>query len=118
MTASSCYHFSYYLAPHPEADTISKPQFPELYNLICITNWRLTRTVKSLLANLSHQTAEPLGISVDLATELARRLETKEELVIFDAAGKSVNAVESEEAVVGFFAVDPKRGEKISFTAP
>ena len=38
--------------------------------------------------------------------------------MIFDAARKSVNAVESEEADVGFFAVDPKRGEKISFTAP
>ena len=71
-----------------------------------------------LLANRSNQTEEPFGISVDLATELARRLEVELELVVFDAAGKSVNAVESEEADVGFFAVDPKRGEKINFTAP
>ena len=31
--------------------------------------------------------------------------------MVFDAAGKSVNAVESEESDVGFFAIDPKRGE-------
>ena len=71
-----------------------------------------------LLANRSTETDQPLGISVDIATELARRLGAELELVVFDAAGKSVNAVESEEADIGFFAVDPKRGEKINFTAP
>lgn len=71
-----------------------------------------------LLANRSTETDQPSGISVDIATELARRLEAELELVVFDAAGKSVNAVESEKADIGFFAVDPKRGEKINFTAP
>lgn len=47
------------------------------------------------LATRSHQTTEPLGILVDVATKLAKRLETELELVVFDAAGKSVNAVES-----------------------
>ena len=71
-----------------------------------------------LMANRSTETDQPLGISVDIATELATRLGAELELVVFDAAGRSVNAVESEEADVGFFAVDPKRGEKITFTAP
>ena len=71
-----------------------------------------------LLANRSTETDQPSGISVDIATELARRLGAELELVVFDAAGKSVNAVESEEADIGFFAVDPERGEKINFTAP
>ena len=71
-----------------------------------------------LLANRSSETDQPFGISIDLATELARRLEVELDLVVFDAAGKSVSAVESEEADVGFFAIDPKRGEKINFTAP
>ena len=70
------------------------------------------------MANRSTETDQPLGISVDIATELATRLGAELELVVFDAAGRSVNAVESEEADVGFFAVDPKRGEKITFTAP
>lgn len=71
-----------------------------------------------LLANRSTETDQPFGISIDLATELARHLEVELDLVVFDAAGKSVNAVESEEADIGFFAIDPKRGEKINFTAP
>lgn len=40
------------------------------------------------------------------------------ELVVFDAAGKSVEAVTAEQADIGFFAVDPLRGQGIRFTAP
>jgi polar amino acid transport system substrate-binding protein len=40
------------------------------------------------------------------------------ELVVFDAAGKSVQAVTDEQADIGFFAIDPLRGAGISFTAP
>jgi len=40
------------------------------------------------------------------------------ELVVFDAAGKSVEAVRREQADIGFFAIDPLRGEGIAFTAP
>ncbi len=71
-----------------------------------------------LLANRSTETDQPFEISIDLATELAKQLEVELDLVVFDVAGKSVNAVESEEADIGFFAVDPKRGEKINLTAP
>ncbi len=38
--------------------------------------------------------------------------------MIFDTAGKSVQAVSEERADFGFFAIDPLRGEKIAFTAP
>jgi polar amino acid transport system substrate-binding protein len=58
------------------------------------------------------------GVSVDLAQALADRLGVKLELVVVDAAGKSVEVVSSEKADIGFFAVDPKRGATISFTAP
>lgn len=58
------------------------------------------------------------GVSVDLARGFAERLGVAIELVIVDAAGKSVEAVESEQADIGFFAVDPKRGVHIAFTAP
>lgn len=40
------------------------------------------------------------------------------ELVVFDAAGKSVDAVTAGQADIGFFAVDPVRGAGIAFTAP
>lgn len=57
------------------------------------------------------------GVSVDLAAEFAKRLGVPLELVIFDTAAKSVEAVSNEQADIGFFAIDPKRGEKIAFTA-
>jgi polar amino acid transport system substrate-binding protein len=60
----------------------------------------------------------PFGISVELAHELGKHLGVEVELVVFDAAGKSVEAVTNEQADVGFFAVDPLRGQGISFTAP
>jgi polar amino acid transport system substrate-binding protein len=71
-----------------------------------------------ILANADPQTAVPFGVSVDLAHEFARRLGADIELVVFDAAGKSVEAVTNEQADIGFFAVDPLRGAGIAFTAP
>lgn len=58
------------------------------------------------------------GVSVDLARGFAERLGVPLELVVFDTAGKSVDAVTQEQADIGFFAIDPKRGEGIHFTAP
>lgn len=58
------------------------------------------------------------GVSVDLARALGQRLGVPVDLVVFDAAGKSVEAVKSGQADIGFFAIDPLRGEGIRFTAP
>jgi polar amino acid transport system substrate-binding protein len=71
-----------------------------------------------ILANRDVATGRPFGISVDLANELARRLELPLELVVLESAGKSVEAVATGLADFGFFAVDPKRGEEIAFTEP
>ena len=60
----------------------------------------------------------PVGVSVDLATELAKRLGVPLSLVVFDAAGKSVEAVTQDKADFGFFAIDPVRGQGIAFTGP
>jgi len=58
------------------------------------------------------------GVSVDLATRFAALLGAPLELVVVDAAGKSVDVVLAEQADIGFFAIDPLRGEHIAFTAP
>jgi polar amino acid transport system substrate-binding protein len=58
------------------------------------------------------------GVSVDLAREFARLLDVELELVVVDAAGKSVDVVASEQADIGFFAIDPVRGADITFSAP
>ncbi|MBG9388575.1 ABC transporter substrate-binding protein [Caenimonas aquaedulcis] len=71
-----------------------------------------------ILASQAPGAAQPHGVSVDLAGEFAKRLGLPLELVVFDAAGKSVAAVAEERADFGFFAVDPARGESIAFTAP
>jgi len=71
-----------------------------------------------ILANKNPSTGEPFGVSIDLAHAFAKRLGVGIELVVFDAAGKSVEAVKGEQADIGFFAIDPLRGEGISFTAP
>jgi polar amino acid transport system substrate-binding protein len=59
-----------------------------------------------------------IGVSVDMAHALALRLGLELELVVFNAAAKSVDAVVAEDADFGFFAIDPIRGEHIDFTAP
>jgi polar amino acid transport system substrate-binding protein len=61
---------------------------------------------------------KPFGVSIDLAREFAARLGVAVELVVFDNAAKSVEAVTLEQADFGFFAVDPVRGAGIAFTAP
>jgi len=71
-----------------------------------------------ILANINTVTGKPFGVSIDLAMELARRLAVDLELITFDTAGKSVQAVTDEKADVGFFAIDPARGASIAFTAP
>jgi len=71
-----------------------------------------------ILANRNASTGEVFGVSVDLARELAQRLGLPLELVVFDAAGKSVEAVTAEQADFGFFAIDPLRGQGIHFTDP
>ena len=58
------------------------------------------------------------GVSVDLARGFAERLGVALELLVFDTAAKSVEAVTEERADVGFFAIDPQRGAEIAFTPP
>ncbi len=71
-----------------------------------------------ILANRDPATGEVRGVSVDLAREFARRLDVEIQLVVLDTAGKSVETVKNEKADIGFFAIDPLRGEGILFTAP
>jgi polar amino acid transport system substrate-binding protein len=61
---------------------------------------------------------EALGITVDLARELARRLGVPVELITFDAAGKVFEALKRGVWDVAFLAVEPVRAAEIDFTAP
>jgi polar amino acid transport system substrate-binding protein len=61
---------------------------------------------------------EALGITVDLARELAKRLGVPVELVIFDAAGKAFEALKAGKTDIGFLAIEPVRAADVDFTAP
>ncbi|MDB5827910.1 MAG: extracellular solute-binding protein family 3 [Variovorax sp.] len=70
-----------------------------------------------ILANKDADGA-PVGVSIDLAHAFARRLGVDIELVVFDKAAASVDAVRNERADIGFFAIDPARSEGLRFTEP
>lgn len=61
---------------------------------------------------------EPGGVSVALARRLADRLALPVELVLFETAGRSVQAVADGEADIGFFALDPQRAAQLRFAPP
>lgn len=71
-----------------------------------------------LLARRNDPDKQPYGVSIDMAEAFAERLGIGIEFVVFDSASQSVDAVANDEADIGFFAIDPKRGESIGFTAP
>ncbi len=60
----------------------------------------------------------PRGVSVEIARELARRLDVPNELVCFEAARESVGAMQAGAADICFLAVEPEREATVAFTAP
>jgi polar amino acid transport system substrate-binding protein len=71
-----------------------------------------------VLASRGAGGGEPTGVSVDLARELAKRLGVPVELVVFDAAGKVVDAGLSNVWDIAFVAIDPKRSQDIAQSPP
>jgi polar amino acid transport system substrate-binding protein len=60
----------------------------------------------------------PGGVTVDLARALGERLGVRVELLCFDAARKSYEAMAQGRADVCFLAIDPAREADVAFTAP
>ena len=71
-----------------------------------------------VLARRDAATGAVTGVSVDLARALADEIAVPLELVVVDGAARSVEAVKSGQADIGFFAIDPMRADGIRFTAP
>lgn len=61
---------------------------------------------------------KPVGISVDLAHDLARHLGLDLQFIEFDRAVDVSSSAEAEIWDVCFLAVDPERAKTIAFTAP
>jgi polar amino acid transport system substrate-binding protein len=60
----------------------------------------------------------PSGVTVDLAYAVGERLGVPVELVCFDAARRSFEAMATGAADLCFLAVDPARATEVAFTAP
>jgi polar amino acid transport system substrate-binding protein len=71
-----------------------------------------------ILAQRDQATGTLRGVTVDLSTELARRLGVPLQLVPYDAAGKMTDALKDGAWDIAFLAVDPARASEITFTAP
>ena len=60
----------------------------------------------------------PVGVTVDLAREVATRLGVPAELLCFGAARESFEAAATRRAGIAFLAIEPARAAEIDFTAP
>jgi polar amino acid transport system substrate-binding protein len=68
---------------------------------------------------LAHGTPDaPGGVTVDLAREVAARLDVPVEFRCFDAARQSFEALTSDAADLCFLAIEPARAASVAFTAP
>ncbi len=61
---------------------------------------------------------EPSGISADLSRKFAAQLGLGIEWRVFKKADESVQCVRADQADIGFFAIDPVRGEGLHFSPP
>jgi polar amino acid transport system substrate-binding protein len=62
--------------------------------------------------------AAPCGVTVDIANELGARLHVPVQLLCFDAARESFEAMKEGRADICFLAIDPARADTVAFTAP
>ncbi|MGI9536221.1 MAG: transporter substrate-binding domain-containing protein [Desulfocapsaceae bacterium] len=72
----------------------------------------------SVLAQKDPVSGEPGGVSVDLAKELATRLSLNVKFYTFEAARSVVEAIKEGRCELAFLAIDPLRGEHLSYTEP
>jgi polar amino acid transport system substrate-binding protein len=93
---------------------------PEIIKTFC-PNGHLRASINignPILAGKDPKTGLPFGVSIDLANHFAKTLGVDIELVVFASARESVEALSNQQADIGFFAIDPLRGQDVLFTAP
>ena len=72
----------------------------------------------AVLAGMAPGATQPHGVSVDIASELARRLGVPVSFVVCSTAAKAVEAVQQGICDITFLAVDPARAVDIDYAAP
>lgn len=71
-----------------------------------------------VLAGTDPTTQKPKGVTIDIANEIGRRSGLPIELFPFQTAGNTVDAIKTGNIDLVFVAIDPVRGQDISYTPP
>ena len=71
-----------------------------------------------VLADLDKNSLKPKGVSVDIANKIADQSNLDIELIPFQSAGATVDAIQSGNIDLIFVAIDPVRGANIAYTPP
>jgi len=71
-----------------------------------------------VLAGTDASTQKPKGVTIDIANEIGRRTGLLIQLIPFQSAGATVDAIKTGNIDLVFVAIDPVRGEDISYTPP
>ena len=71
-----------------------------------------------VLAGTDAITQKPSGVTIDIANEIGRRTGLLVQLIPFKSAGATVDAIKTGNIDLVFVAIDPVRGEDISYTPP
>lgn len=71
-----------------------------------------------VLAGLDTATQKPKGVTIDIANEIGKRSGIPVELIPFQTAGSTVDAIKTGNIDMIFVAIDPVRGADVSYTPP
>jgi polar amino acid transport system substrate-binding protein len=71
-----------------------------------------------VLAGLDAATQKPKGVTIDIANEIGKRSGIPVELIPFQTAGSTVDAIKTGNIDMIFVAIDPVRGADVSYTPP
>ena len=71
-----------------------------------------------VLAGLDAATQKPKGVTIDIANEIGKRSGIPIELIPFQSAGSTVDAIKTGNIDLIFVAIDPVRGADVSYTPP
>jgi polar amino acid transport system substrate-binding protein len=71
-----------------------------------------------VLAVLDAGSQKPKGVTIDIANEIGKRTGIPVELVPFQTAGSTVDAIKTGKIDLIFVAIDPVRGADVSYTPP
>lgn len=70
-----------------------------------------------ILAGLDPTTGKPIGVSVDLATELAKQLHIDAVFTSFQKASDTIDSLKSGDSDLIFVAIDPIRGKELAYSS-